>query len=315
MSGSPLAVVRAGELDPRPAGGLRWLVEPLCPHPSVMIAGGQPKSNKTWFGLDLAVSVASSTPCLGRFPVHLPGRSLVYLAEDALLDVRERLECLCRSRRLDLAQLDLHVITEPALRLDLEPDQARLRAAVERLRPRLLVLDPLVRLHRLDENSSQEISGLLGYLRALQRANEVSILLVHHASKKSHARHGQALRGSSDLHAWTDVGFYLTWRGDQLRLAVELRTAASPEPLELALVSEDPKATHLEVRAASSAPPTPSLPHRVLEALRRQVPASVRRYELRDLLGVNNARLGEALGELEQAGLVERTEAGWRVRS
>lgn len=312
MSGPPLSVVRAGELAARPERP-RWLVRSLCPHPSVIIAGAQPKSSKTWLSLDFAVSVASATPCLGHFPVDLPGLALIYLAEDSLPDVKARLECLCKSRGLDLDQLNLHVITEPALRLDLDGDQRRLRETVARLEPRLLVLDPLVRLHRLDENSSQEISRLLGYLRELQRAYDVSILLVHHTSKKAHARHGQALRGSSDLHAFLDVGLYLTWHGERLRLTPELRTAAAPEPFDIALITDDPEATHLEVCSSASAPAPISLPQQVLQALRAEAPKPLRGYKLREALGVNNARLCEALRELEEIGLAFRTASGWRA--
>jgi len=310
---APLQIVRAGELDPRPERP-RWLVRSLYPHPAVSIGAGQPKSFKSWLALDVAVSVASATPCLGCFPVDLPGRALVYQAEDSVPEVRERLECVSNSRGLGLDELDLHVITEPALRLDLAQDQARLSRAVEELQPRLLVLDPLVRLHRLDENSSQEISGLLGYLRELQRAQDVSILLVHHTSKRSRARQGQALRGSSDLHAWVDVGLYLTWRGERLELAVELRAAASPEPLEVALVKDDPRAVHLEVCSGGDPPSAAlSLSQRVLELLRGQAPAALRRYELRESLGVNNARLGDTLTALERLGFVRRTPGGWRL--
>jgi len=310
---SPLQIVKAGDLDSAPDRP-RWLVRGVYPHPGVSINGGQPKSYKTWLGIDAAVSVASATPCLGCFPVDLPGRALIYLAEDSLAEVRERLECVCTSRGLELDELDLHVITEPALRLDLVQDQARLRRAVEELQPRLLVLDPLVRLHRLDENNSQEISGLLGYLRELQRAYDVSIMLVHHSSKRSRARQGQALRGSSDLHAWVDVGLYLTWRGERLELAVELRAAASPDPLDVVLVEDDPRAVHLEVRAGASGPSAAlTLGQRALRLLRQQAPGCLRRYELREALGVNNARLGEALSELEGLGLACRTRAGWRA--
>jgi len=35
------------------------------------------------------------------------------------------------------------------------------------LRPRLLLLDPLVRLHSLDENHAGEVAGLLAYFRSL----------------------------------------------------------------------------------------------------------------------------------------------------
>jgi hypothetical protein len=317
-AGAPLRIVRPREID-RQDEGPRWLIEPFWPHSAVGIVGGQPKSWKSWLALDLAVSVASATPCLGRYAVHNDGPALVYLAEDALVDVRQRLECLARSRGLALDQLDLHVIAEPVLRLDQERDRIRLRDAVARLRPRVLVLDPLVRLHRLDENNSQEVSELLGYLRELQRAYEVSIVLVHHTSKKAHARQGQSLRGSSDLHAWTDVGLYLTWHGDQLRLTPELRTAKAPEPIDLLLVADDPGSTHLALRrgpaGGADAPPALTLAQRILRILEQRAPASLRRAELREELKVNNAKLGDVLGELEQHGLVARRGEGWCLAS
>jgi RecA-family ATPase len=168
-----------------------------------MIAGSA-KSYKTWTSLELAFSVASGLPFLSQFPVEQPGRALVYLAEDALPLVRSRIESLCAHHHFDIRQLDLYVITEPVVRLDLADHQEKLRQTVVNLKPRLLILDPLVRLHRLDENNATEMSGLLGYLRALQRSQDVAIILVHHVSKRSRAQQGQAMRGTSDLHAWTD---------------------------------------------------------------------------------------------------------------
>jgi hypothetical protein len=313
----PLRTLRAGEID-RHQEGLGWLVESLWPHSAVGIVGGQPKSWKSWLALDLAVSVASATPCLSRYRILNPGTTLVYLAEDALPDVRARIECLCTSRALAMQSLDLNVIAEPVLRLDQETDRLRLREAVVRLAPRLLVLDPLVRLHRLDENSSTEISGLLGYLRELQRAHDVSVALVHHTSKRAQARAGQSLRGSSDLHAWTDVGLYLTWHGERLRLTPELRTAKAQEPVELRLVADDPAATHLVVHGTAAgggedASPAPALAQRALRLIEREAPASMRRSALRDELRVNNAKLGEALGEIERQGFVVRGDDGWRL--
>ena len=109
--------------------------------------------------------MATGTACLGRYAVPRPGPVLVYLAEDALTVVRQRVEGMARHRGLELAGVDLHVITVPALRLDREPHRQRLLETVRRLRPRLLLLDPLVRLHGIDENSATEVAGLLAYFR------------------------------------------------------------------------------------------------------------------------------------------------------
>ena len=295
----------------------QWLVRPLWGRAAVGVIGGQPKLGKSWLGLSLAVSVASATPCLDRFPVDNPGRALVFLAEDALPMVRARIEALCHHHRLDIAGLDLHVITAPSLRLDLGRDQERLAATVAALRPALLLLDPLIRFHRCEENSSTEISALLAYLRELQRTFDLAVALVHHVSKRSRARPGQALRGSSDLHGWLDCGAYLSRdHDDQLRLTLEHRSAPAPDPIPLALVSRpDGSATHLEVLRAHQ--PTvdsavPSLHDRVLDSL-RQSARPVPRSALRAHLKVQNHRLGIVLTELEAARAIRHSDEGWQI--
>jgi hypothetical protein len=139
----------------------------------------------------------------------------------------------------------------------------------------------LADLHHLDENSSQDISALLGFLRELQRRNDVAIVVVQHMRKAVRAHLGQALRGSGDLHAWNDHGAYLTRIGSdgaRLRLTIEHRAAPALDPLELRLVSNpDGSATHLEVVGPSSlgldddlaiaAARAPTLPDRVLATL------------------------------------------------
>ena len=132
----PLPVVRIGQI-PREENSQRWLVEQLWGDSSVGVIGGAPKCSKTWLGLDLALSVATGTACLGKYAVPRPGPVLIYLAEDALTLVRERVEGIARHRGLDLADVDIHVITAPTLRLDRELHQNRLLETAKRLRPRL----------------------------------------------------------------------------------------------------------------------------------------------------------------------------------
>jgi RecA-family ATPase len=93
----------------------RWLVEQLWCANSVGVIGGAPKCAKTWLGLDMALSVATGTPCLGKYAVPEPGAVLIYLAEDALPALRERIEGMARHRGLDLDQVEIHVITAPVL--------------------------------------------------------------------------------------------------------------------------------------------------------------------------------------------------------
>jgi hypothetical protein len=177
--------------------------------------------------------------------------------------------------------------------------------------PRILLLDPLVRLHRLDENSAAEISQLLGFLRELQRAHNTAIVLVHHASKKHRAQPGQALRGSSDLHAFGDSNAYLARQQERLILTCEHRAARAPEPITLELVcTPEGHQAHLEARCERAPDPAASLSERALRVLQNGS-KPISRKALRDTLRVNNQRLGEALETLKHQGAVVQTDRGW----
>jgi RecA-family ATPase len=130
----------------------------------------------------------------------------------------------------------VHVITAATVRLDQAADRTRLEHNIAQLKPRLLVLDPFVRLHRIDENASGEVAPLLAYLRTLQRQHHLAVLVVHHARKSAgRVRAGQALRGSSEFHAWGDSNLYLRRSGGELTLTVEHRAAPSPPTIVLEL--------------------------------------------------------------------------------
>jgi hypothetical protein len=307
-----LPVVRAADLD-EPASDRRWLVDSLWARSGVGIIGGAPKCCKTWLGLDLALSVASTTPCLGRFHVLDPGPVLLYLAEDSPGMVKQRLAALARHRGLDLAGLSLHVITEPCLRLDLDRDQGRLARTLQTIVPRLLLLDPFVRLHRINENDAGEVSGVLAFLRELQRQHDLAVVVAHHTRKNGPAgtQAGQGLRGSSDFHAWTDSALYLRRQRDHLVLSIEHRAASTPDPISIALVTNDDEDAHLEIVEAHDhdAPPA-DLPDRILDAL-SALGGTATRDALRTSLRVRNDRLGPALRELAAARTIVRTADGW----
>jgi hypothetical protein len=306
-----LAVVRVGEIKSED-NARRWLVEELWGASSVGVIGGAPKCAKTWLGLDMALSVATRTACLGKYAVPEPGPVLVYLAEDALPAVRERVEGMARHRGLDLGQVEIHVITTPVLRLDRDRDRTRLWETTKRLRPRLLLLDPLVRLHGIDENNAGEVAELLAYFRSLQRQLDLSVLLVHHTRKNAAggAAAGQGLRGSGDIHAFGDSNLYLRRTREHLVLSSEHRAAPASAPVYLELVATNAETTHLEVIAELQDGRRRSLEGQVLDRL---APGAVfTRAKLRDSLGVKNERLGEALESLERAGRLCRTPAGWK---
>lgn len=282
-----------------------WLVEGLWGEQAVGFIGGTPKAGKTWLALELAFAVASGRPCLGRFPVARRGRVLLYAAEDTAADIRHRVLAIAVSRgQSDLDQLPIGLITSASLRLDTAEHQERLALTIEKTEPALLVLDPLVRLHRGDENSAAEISALLGHLREIQRSYGVAIVLVHHVRKAGSGQPGQALRGSGDLHAWSDSNLYLLTRNSGTQLHVEHRSHPSPGPFDIELRAEPQPHLHITGEPEDDASDRVNRIERAVVDAVRTKPAT--RPQLRQLLAVRNADLGTAIARLEERGVLTR---------
>lgn len=312
MTADALPVQRVSELEEQQ--GVPWLVEGLWTQQGVGFLCGSPKSCKTWLALELALSVASKTAVMGRYEVIDPGAVLLFAAEDAPAMVRSRLSGIAHERGLSLADLPIHLVMQRSLRLEVAEDQARLRTTVARLRPKLLVLDPFVRLSSIDENSSMEVSAVLAYLRALQTNHQVAILVVHHARKSngSSAAAGLSLRGSGDFWAWGDSNLYLSRKQEKLRLTIEHRSAATPDPVVLELCSERPGGPYLRLCDGVLPEPTEQrlLTDRILETL-RSAGAPRRLEDLRAGLRVRMQSVVDALRKLESDHQVQRVAGGW----
>jgi hypothetical protein len=209
---------------------------------------------------------------------------------------------------LEQLQADLDVLREPAFS---EADRKALDETVAKLAPRLLVLDPFVRLHRIDENASGEVAPLLAYLRELQRRHGVAVIVVHHAKKGAgHIRAGQALRGSSEFHAWSDSNLYLGRNRDEITLTIEHRAAPAMPAVTLEL-AQRANALALEViePPAPQTPPPCSVDERITTALTGAL-RPLAFAELRGMCRVRTANLYERLAALTTAGRIVKSDQG-----
>ena len=309
--------------------GERWLVEGFLAAGSITVLASTPKAGKTWVALALAVAVASGAPALGRFHVSSPGPVLLFPAEDDPRAIRERIESICLGQRVAFEGLPIHVITADALRLDDASHREQLEELLQHLRPKFLVLDPLVRLHSGVESYVGHVAELFRYLRSLQRRFQLAILLTHHVAKNRSgtAQPGQAMRGSGDIHAAYDHGATLQRQDDgSILLALEHRSAPSPEPILFRILSKPGGATTFDVVDSPSdeAPPASveratkprqeaTLQERIVSHLEGSK-EPVSQVALRKMLQVRNETLTAVLRELEQAGAVENLGRmrGWR---
>lgn len=169
------------------------------------ILAGQPNLGKSWIAFDAALSVASGTDFLGRFPTT-QGAVLIVDEEGSRYSTYNRMKMLLKDRDYGYDLPIFHSI-QKGVKLDTPRGQHIVQRMVERYRPRLMIFDSMVRLHSGDENSSRDMARLFEFPKRLQDAYGVAIVFLHHTRKPSKDDindPGNLMRGSGDIRGWPD---------------------------------------------------------------------------------------------------------------
>jgi hypothetical protein len=229
---------------PRP----NWLVRKIWTKGSCGFISGQPKSYKSYFGLDLALSVATGTNFLNdpQFATGDPRRVIYIQEEDSLPLVMHRAEQILEGKAPDRhwhGQITLPGGTlegAPARRsgseweLDWTPPvpvdslamlvrkgfvasdpawQSWLAEIVIEWGAELVVIDTLgTTVGDIDTDKSVGLNEkVLRPLKAISEQAHTAIAVVHHNRKASDdkARSGQQMLGSVALHAWVESALYV----------------------------------------------------------------------------------------------------------
>lgn len=197
-----------------------WLVEDIWMAKNVGWIAGEGKSYKSVMSLDLALSVASGTPFLGKFPVKDPGTVLMVQEEDPVWRVAHRIQAMADHKgimNIDVAHKEGSLVfkmneTNVPLFLSIggkltfedEDRMSALERAIATRRPKLVVMDPMFMMSAgMDEFKAGEMAGVLNTLKQWRNEYECAIAIVHHF-RKGQGADTQKLYGSMALYAWSE---------------------------------------------------------------------------------------------------------------
>jgi hypothetical protein len=183
---------------------------PRFPEGAAGYVFGPAKARKSLLLADMALSVATGTPALGRYAIGHQGTVVGFFAEDPKGETSRRIHRMARGRGIEVPA-NLHLINTPAIAVDSEEHQGRLMATLQAIPDLSMVfLDPMVRLHRVNDNRAEEIGPIHTFLRLLSRSCPAAVfVLAHHANKEGDSR------GSTDYNAFGDFNIY-SRKKDQL---------------------------------------------------------------------------------------------------
>lgn len=328
----------------------RWLVEGIATEGSVGFIAGQPKSFKSWFSLDLAISVATGAMFLDYFRVVKPGPVLMIQEEDSAITVKSRVRKVWGSKTTDKMRLHTNgndVIWEPGDERNFDPDidiylqegfvvseghwqewlDETLTAGMDGVPYVLVIIDTLMNVAGdVEENKSQQMtSKIFKPVKLLCRKHETALRFVHHMGKgggdNDTRRGGQKMLGGTANHAWAEDSLYLS-RGKPGTVHMEFESKSAPERTYTIsgldnrgwtpyFEPEKPKQEPVPVSRGRKRIPTPAKPNPTLDLL--QQGGTLQATDIAKQMNRQYGPTYKSLKALESQGKIRKTPNGWQA--
>jgi hypothetical protein len=259
---SKTSATRLGTLLAREVPASEWCVEGVWEHNGWGFIAGEPKTYKSTFASDLAISLATGTPFLGHFDVPKPGPVLIVQEENTENIQWARMSRILRQRGLagkfhsftdgilemtpPSTDCPVYCLDRTRFSFTNKKKRRALEADIKAIQPVMVVLDPLQRmLGDLSIRSEHDVTQVLDWLDYVNKTYKTGLMLVHHYHKRREEGPmvgGQRMLGSQALHAWLSCGLYVQRVGAEngrLKVDREFRAFADGGPFELEFQSED----------------------------------------------------------------------------
>lgn len=262
---APMRLAKYLARDVRPPS---WLVEHIWGRAAHGVWAGDFKTYKSTLLMDLAVSVASGRPFLGKFDVNRTGPVLYIQEENSHGFMHDRLHRIVQAKGLGNIvhkngkptrptiefghDLDLFLLNLSGFDLTKSSHLAALNKWCHMRKPALVILDPLYRLAPgVDENSQHEMAPILNALADISNANDSALVLAHHYNKPNAGnagmRSGHRISGTSVFSRWWESSVYAERSGDPESYSIKFHNehrehgSAAPQVVTVEMTAEDPE--------------------------------------------------------------------------
>lgn len=313
-------------------GGVSWLVDEWLPDKSITFLVSPPESYKTWILLDLAVSVASGTPFLGRYQINSPGPTMIIQQEDSHEGLTDRLALIVEQKLNAMPKLegdtwqvpampDLPIYVHPSrqLRFDNKKVMEELEQQIATIRPKVVMIDPLYSTTASTDNYMADLANQMMALKTFRDKYGCSFLIAHHSKKNldpdSTAREDSW--GSQFLNAFLEAGWQVRRNPKLAQNEIVVRRHSkvmgnqSPISLTFDISTKYPMKYQVTARQYESL--APALDNRQpaqanLLDLLQQGPMS--QSDICSRTGKNRSTISRQIRQLEAASMVERMPDG-----
>jgi hypothetical protein len=245
---------------------MRWIIKDWLPDKTIALVVSPPATRKTWATLDLCISVATGTKFLGMYAVEpdMKGPVLLLQQEDFTGQTAERLSVIAHARlAIDqdtgddfnmssqvLPEVPIHLHTQRSFRFDDKKIMGQFREAVEQIRPKLVVLDPLYSAASTEDFMAKAATDM-GVFKDLRDKFGTTFVICHHTKKGADAKERERIWGSQFLNAFLETGWQFSLKSPTV-VNIHRHFKAAQDPKEVSVVFDiDTEGDHFyEVREA-----------------------------------------------------------------
>ena len=174
----------------------RWLVGSFAIRGQLTVLVAPPGAGKSTLGIALGVAAATGRDELIGEPVHESVKAWIWNNEDDRHELRRRLAAVMQHWRVTPADLQGRLALNSGSERPLVVARAGKDGVVQRLPDvdavaeivrregiGLLVVDPFVETHAVDENDNAQVKAVAALWREVARRCDCAVVLVHHTGK------------------------------------------------------------------------------------------------------------------------------------
>lgn len=218
-----------------------WAIERIWSEEAHGFFAGPAKAYKSTIVLDLAVSFATGTPFLNKFPIGVDSGHVIMIQEENRAGtVQHRIKQIQASRGLLRAgelprRLNMSLMNNKGFRLTEQDHLDWLIDRIQEKQAKLVVIDPWYLTAEGDENSAEAAQPILQNLLRVKNELKCGILLVHHTRKPQ--RDGSTdgsdpneMAGTGALFRWCESFVQVEPMGDRSEHTVSMFTVHRNEP-------------------------------------------------------------------------------------
>lgn len=164
-----------------------FFIEDILVAAQPMVMGALSKSMKTSIMLDMAISLATATPFLGKFAVPAKVKSMIFTGESGAATIKSSAMAIAQARGLKASDIDVRWSFQVPLISDVK-QVSLLRTEIEKHAVQVLFIDPTY-LALADEKMSTQAGNIFNFGRLLAGITKccqelgVTLVLLHHFKK------------------------------------------------------------------------------------------------------------------------------------